>query len=49
MHAENYDPEIQKELGSSTEKDIRLALNRTHRKPGKTLSKLKLVNNYDFN
>ena len=41
--------EILKELGYSTEEDIRWALNRAHRKLGKTLSKLKLVNNYDIN
>lgn len=41
--------EILKELGYSTEEDIRWALNRAHRKLGKTLSKLKLVDNYDIN
>ncbi|MDF1589957.1 MAG: hypothetical protein P1P89_00475 [Desulfobacterales bacterium] len=41
--------EILKELGYSTEEDIRWGLNRAHRKLGKTLSKLKLVDNYDIN
>jgi len=41
--------EILKELGYSTEEDIRWALNRAHRKLGKTLNKLKLINDYDIN
>ena len=40
--------EILKELGYSTEEDIRWALNRAHRKLGKTLNKLKMVNDYDI-
>lgn len=40
--------DILKELGYSTEDDIRWALNRAHRKLGKTLNKLNLVNDYDI-
>ncbi|MEW6671119.1 MAG: hypothetical protein AB1427_05410 [Thermodesulfobacteriota bacterium] len=40
--------EILKGLGYSTEEDIRWALNRAHRKLGKTLNKLKMVNDYDI-
>jgi len=39
---------ILKELGYSTEEDIRWALNRVHQKLGKTLNKLNLVNAYDI-
>ena len=39
---------ILKELGYSTEEDIRWALNRAHQKLGKTLNKLNLVNDFDI-
>ena len=40
--------EILRDLGYSSEEDIRWALNRAHRKLGKTLNKLKMINEYDI-